>query len=73
MFYPLGFPLSRKFQHFKLSYAARELACFGREQFLKRLDDSIVGFFFRIKPNGMAGGRRLPLPHYGSDLFNIFF
>uniref|UniRef100_A0A914DRN6 Methyltransferase domain-containing protein n=1 Tax=Acrobeloides nanus TaxID=290746 RepID=A0A914DRN6_9BILA len=36
-----GFPLSRKFRHFKLSYAARELACFGREQFLKRLDDSI--------------------------------
>lgn len=41
----LGFPLSQRFNDFKLSYAARELACFGRDQFIKRLDESIVSFF----------------------------
>uniref|UniRef100_A0A7E4UW20 Methyltranfer_dom domain-containing protein n=1 Tax=Panagrellus redivivus TaxID=6233 RepID=A0A7E4UW20_PANRE len=36
-----GFPLSKAFGHMKLTYAAREVACFGHEQFIQKLEDSI--------------------------------
>ncbi|KAE9553364.1 hypothetical protein FO519_003427 [Halicephalobus sp. NKZ332] len=36
-----GFPLSKLFSKLKLSYAAREIACFGHEQFIQKLTESL--------------------------------
>uniref|UniRef100_A0AC34F7A0 Methyltransferase domain-containing protein n=1 Tax=Panagrolaimus sp. ES5 TaxID=591445 RepID=A0AC34F7A0_9BILA len=36
-----GYPLSQAFSHLKLTYAAREVACFGHEQFIAKLNESI--------------------------------
>ena len=37
-----GFPMSRLFSNLRLSYAAREVACFGHEQFIQKLTESLV-------------------------------
>jgi len=37
-----GFPMSKLFSNLNLSYAAREVACFGHEQFIQKLTESLV-------------------------------
>lgn len=37
-----GYPMSKGFEKIPVTYAAREVACFGHEQFIAKLNESIV-------------------------------